>query len=219
MRTRAIRSAAGALVLTAGCRAPRAGRPVPPPGVPLALSSESSEYAPVLRVAARVRVAADSVVVALDSGFVLSPGQRAPGLPAVMRALRFTAILAAPRPPGASQAGAPGTAAGRNAWVVLAEGAPRPLADSLYVGVPHPLAPGRVAVARPPGLDPRRAFLMFRIEGDAVEIGRAGPAGGVRAGRVLRGGVRVYACAAANLDGGPDAGRTAALAAAYTAAC
>jgi hypothetical protein len=200
-----------------GCRGPRPAAPPAPAPLRVALSSAGSDYSPEVRALVRVRADGDSLRLEVDSGAVTAPGRPTPGLPAVMADLDVTAYLAVPRPPGSPEAGAAGAAPGGTAWVARAAAPARVRIDSLRLGVPHPLAGARFALPRP-AADAGRAYLVLGVTGAALELGR-GRDGVVRAGRVIYGGVRVYACAAANLDGRADSARAAALARAYTAAC
>jgi hypothetical protein len=202
----------------AGCRGGRpAAAPAPAP-LRLALSSAGSDYSPEVRALVRVRADGDSLRLEVDSGAVTAPGSPTPGLPAVMAGLEVTAVLAVPRPPGAPAVGAPGAAPGGTAWIARSVSPARVRIDSLRLGVPHPLAGARFALPRPAAGDAGAAFLALGVTGAALEMGR-GPDGVVRPGRVIHGGVRVYACAAATLDGRADSARAAALARSYTAAC
>jgi hypothetical protein len=218
-------AAAVALAVAPGCRPARhPAVPTPAAAPQQVLSSEGSDYTPVLWAAARVRLTPESVVVVLDSGRVLAPGQPMAGLPAarqpvVMSRLRLAPVLAVARRPGEPGADAPGGRPGGTAWVALAEGAPAPIADSLRVGQPRPVAAVRWAVARPAALDPAAAFLVLRVAGEALEVMGRAPDGGVLVAPSPRLRVRVYACSPAALDGRTDAARAAALAAGYTAEC
>ncbi len=173
------------------------------------LSSERSDYSPVVRLAVAVADAGDSVVVRVDSGMVVAPGAGRASV--VMRDLRIEALLVTSPPPAADVTRAP--------WAPLAASAPQPLADSLLLGVAEPLPPMRFVVARPPGLDPKRSWVIFRIVGDAITTPVRYADGTTVASRPVEGGVRVFACADRSLAGRLDRRRAAALAVAYLSVC
>lgn len=175
------------------------------------VSSTASDYSPVLRAQVAVEMAADSVVVRVDSGSLVAPGEAASRRGAVMRAITMEALLVGAPPKDHGPLPTP--------WTPIAVSAAQLAADSLSLGVSQPLRPIRFAIARPTSLDPRRAWLVFRIraDGEATPVHLAD--GTLLAGRRIVGGVRVFACADRNLSGRVDKRRAARLKRDYLAAC
>lgn len=186
--------------------APRTGKPSG-----YLVSSVASDYSPVLRAQVAVEMAGDTVVVRVDSGSLVAPGQGLSRRGAVMRAVTMEALLV--RAPDKSHGPLP------TPWTPLATSAAQLAADSLALGVAQPLHPLRFAIARPSTLDTRRAWLVFRIraDGEATPVHLAD--GTLLAGRRVAGGVRVFACADRNLGGRVDKRRAARLKRDYLAAC
>lgn len=175
------------------------------------VSSAASDYSPVLRAQVAVEMVGDTVVVRVDSGSLVAPGQAASGRRAVMRAITMEALLV----------GAPAKHHGPlpTPWTPIAISAAQLAADSLALGVSHPLPPIRFAIARPTSLDRRRAWLVFRIRADGETTPVHLADGTLLAGRRIIGGVRVFACADRDLSGRVDKRRAARLKKDYLAAC
>lgn len=181
-----------------------------------AVSSERSDYAPVVRLDVVTRVVGDSVRVDVRRGTVLSPAvEGAVVRGANLRVLSIAALLvAAPRDAGDSL----GTAR-EHPWSALAEGTAQPLADSLVPGVAQPVAPRRWVLPRAAGLDAGRTWIVFRITGDAATSAvRLADGGEIPAG-VRAGAVRVYACAERSVTGRRDRARARRMRESYTAGC
>lgn len=171
----------------------------------------TSDYSPAVELAATVTVGADdAVVVRVDSGIVVVPGELRPGSRPVMRGLTLTAIVAAP---------ARDTTGVAHPWEALAESAPAPLADSLRYGEQQRVDARTLAIPAPHGRLPGRAWLVFRVDGPAVSEPVRLASGEVLAGRLVPGGVRVFACADWNLDRRRDDQRARDLKKRYTGAC
>src|SRR5690348_2512863 len=164
------------------------------------VSSEASSYSPVVRLAIAVDTTADSIFVAIDSGFILAHGITRSG-GAAMRDLTLEAVVARKPQDHASSSKL------IEPWVVLAASQPLRLADSLLFEATERLTPLRLSLSRPAGLDLHESWLVFRIRGTAVtnriqlDDGRVIPA------EVRPGGVRVYACSQRNLAGTLDKDR------------
>lgn len=175
------------------------------------VSSTASDYSPALHAQVAVEIAADSVVVRVDSGSIVAPGEAASRRGAVMHAITMEALLV----------GAPAKDHGPlpTPWTPIATSDAIVVADSLALGVSQPLRPIRFAIARPTSLDRRRAWLVFRIraDGEATPVHLAD--GRLLAGRRVPGGVRVFPCADRNLSGRLDKRRAARLKKEYLAAC
>ena len=175
------------------------------------LSSERSEYSPTLRLAIAVADSGDSIVVRVDGGTVVAPGSVGGAPRVVMRNLHVQALVA--------RASTPVEGAPPEPWSPLAASESAPLADSLLLGIPRELGPMRFAIARPEGLDPRRAWLVFRIVGQAITTPVRYSDGTEVASRAVEGGVRVFACADRTLSGHLDRTRRKKLERAYLSAC
>jgi protein-S-isoprenylcysteine O-methyltransferase Ste14 len=175
------------------------------------VSSERSDYSPVVRLAIAVDTTADSIGIRIDGGTVLAPGDPSTRDVPIMRGLSIEGLLVtAPTGATADTTGAPPP------WTELAASAPALLADSLLLGVPREVGAMRLAVARPRALDPRRSWIVFRIRGAAVTTPVHMADGTVVPSRVIEDGVRVYACAERSLAGTLDRERARRLSEATT---
>lgn len=175
------------------------------------VSSIASDYSPVLRARVAVEIAGDSVVVRVDSGSLVAPGEAGSRRRAVMRAITMESLLVGE--PAKNHGPLP------TPWTPIAISAAQLVADSLALGVSQPLHPLRFAIARPASLDRRRAWLVFRIRADGETTPVHLADGTLLAGRRIVGGVRVFACADRNLSGRVDKRRAAGLKKDYLAAC
>ena len=147
----------------------------------------------------------------VDGGTVVAPGSVGGAPRVVMRNLRVQAILA--------EASRPVEGAPPEPWSPLAAAEPATLADSLLLGIPRELGAMRFAIARPEGLDPRRAWLVFRIVGQAVTTPVRFSDGTGLPSKAVDGGVRVFACSDRALSGHLDRTRRRKLEQAYLSAC
>jgi hypothetical protein len=185
-------------------------------GGPEIVSSERSDYTPVVRLQVATQAVGDSVLVDVERGSVLAVRPELMLAPPLMRDLRLTALLVAtPADVGDSAGAARGAP-----WSVVAEGRSAPLADSLVPGESQAVAPRRWVLRRPAGAPaPRRTWIVFRITGDAMTSAvRLADGGAVPAARVPDG-VRVYACAERDATGRRDRARARRQRASYGAAC
>ncbi len=181
------------------------------PPSPWNVSSVASDYSPAVELAARATVGADdAVVVQVDSGFVVVPGELRPGSHPVMRGLTLTALVVAP---------SPDTTGVAHPWEALAESAPVPFADSLRYGEQQRVSALTLVIPSPRDRLPERAWLVFRIDGPAVSEPVRLASGELLAGRLVPGGVRVFACADWNLDRQRDDERARAMKKHYNGAC
>ena len=193
------------LLATAACLPPRARRD-------FVVTSERSEYSPVVHLAVRVRLD-DSLRVHVDSGRILAPGIPSGRRTALMRDLVLEAVVAEPSPDGMREAGVPGS------WRARLTSAPRPLADSLVLG--EPVAVPAMSFTLPP-LGPRtsrRTWVMFRIRGNAVGTPVQLADGTTMPAQLMTDGVRVHACAERTVSGHVDRGRARRLHDDYLATC
>jgi hypothetical protein len=177
-----------------------------------AVSSERSDYSPVVRLDVRVALD-DSVRVTVGGGSVLAPGEPGARAAAIMRDLVVSALVVRATAEGDDTGGPP------RPWTSVAESAPHPLVDSLALGVARPVPPMRFVLERPPDLDPRRSWLVFRIRGATLTTPLTLADGTPVPVQTIRDGVRVYACAERSLAGRVDRGRARQLRAAYASAC
>ena len=183
-----------------------------PPARTYVVSSEASSYSPVVRLAITVDTTADSILIAIDSGSMLAHGiARSAG--AIMRDLTLEAIVAQKPPEHASSAKL------IEPWAVLATSSPYRLVDSLVFEQTVPLAPRRLSVRRPGGIDLHTMWLVFRIRGTALTNQIQLADGRVIPAEVRPGGVRVFACSERNLAGTLDKDRARRLARAYARSC
>lgn len=177
------------------------------------VSSERSEYSPVVQLAVRMRLA-DSLRVMVDSGRILAPGTPSVRAPrAIMHGLVLEAIVAEPSPDGMREPGVPG------AWRAVAASAPVPIADSLVLGVPLRL-PALVFTMRPLGpRTARRSWLIFRIRGDAMSTPVQLADGTTLPSAVMTDAIRVHACAERSVSGHLDRRRARRLRDDYLGTC
>ena len=201
------------VALLAACHNNRVA-PTPTAPTRLLLTSRGSDYSPETTLAVTVRVGVDSVMIGIDSGSIVAPGRVAAGGPALMKGLTLSVLLVT------TAAAAADTVKELPArWMPLASSGPRPVADSLHLGVPARLADLRFAIARPPGLDPATSWVVFRVDGDALVLPARLADGTLPPSLTIRGGVVGFVCAGRNLDGAPDANRTLRMSENYLAAC
>lgn len=175
------------------------------------VSSTASDYSPVLRAQVAVEIAGDTVMVRVDSGSLVAPGEAGSRREAVMRAITMEALLVGE--PAKNHGPLP------TPWTPIAISAAQVVADSLALGVSQPLHPIRFLIARPTSLDRRRAWLVFRIRADGETTPVHLADGTLLPGRRIVGGVRVFACADRNLIGRVNKRRAARLKRDYLAAC
>jgi hypothetical protein len=177
------------------------------------VSSEVSEYSPVVRLAVRLRLD-DSLRVLVDSGTLLAPGVVPPGRGrALMRDLVLEAVVAEVAPDGLREEGVPGT------WRARATSAPHPIADSLVVGTPVRVPALAFVLPAPEPAVARRAWVVFRIRGNAVGTPMTMADGTVIPATLMTDGVRVHACAERTLTGHLDKRRARRQRADYLATC
>ena len=176
------------------------------------VSSETSEYSPVVHLAVRVRVD-DSVRVTVDSGRLVAPGTSSGPGRALMRDLVLEALVAERSPDGMREPGVPG------AWRVVATAAAQPVADSVVVGVPVDVPRMQFVMPVTPALVARRAWIVFRVRGGAMSTPAVLADGTQLPSVLMEGGVRVHACAVRTLTGHLDRRRARRLAKDYLATC
>jgi hypothetical protein len=175
------------------------------------VSSLASEYSPVVSLAVKVRVA-DSVRVTVDSGSLLAPGD-SPGRTPIMHDLVLEALVAEKSPDGMREPGVPG------AWRVVSTSEPRPIADSVWVGRPVRVGPMSFTLPLSPAVSARRAWLVFRIRGNATSTEVTMVDGSRVPAVVMTDAVRVHACTARTLTGHLDRRRARNLAKDYLGTC
>lgn len=177
-----------------------------------AVSSERSDYSPVVRLDVRVAID-DSVRVTVGGGSVLAPGEPPANPTAVMRELTIAALVV--RAPGPDDdLGGPA-----RAWTSIVESPSQPLVDSLTLGAARAVGPLRFALERTADLDLARSWLAFRIHGATLTTPVTMADGTVVPVRLVRDGVRVYACAERDLTGKVNRERRERLRESYGAVC
>ena len=181
------------------------------------VSSERSDYSPVVRLAVSVPAPpsdgeTDDIDVVIDSAIVTAPGTIAADTAPVMRNLFISALLAT-APSGAKDRKGP-----PEPWHAIAESNKVPLVDALRLGEPRATGGVRLHIAAPT-FDPSRTWLVFRITAGVMTQEVRLADGTVIPPRLVESGVRVFACADWTLAGVVDRRRAKALARAYTAAC
>lgn len=182
------------------------------------VSSERSDYSPVLRLAVAIDSLAarpDSLVVRVDSGVVTAPGELRPGSRPIMRGLAIVAVLAVP---GAA-VDTTGPRRALRPWRAIAASEPQPFVDSLRYGEAQPVRALRFILPRPDSADAARAFVLFRVQGGSVAEPVRMANGSVAPARTFVGGVTVFACPTWNVSGRIDRERARTLAKHYGAGC
>ena len=176
------------------------------------VSSVTSEYSPVINLAVRVRVD-DSIRVTVDSGRLLAPGYASRRRSPLMRDLVLEALVAERSPDGMREPGVPGT------WRTAATSEPQSIADSVFVGEPVPVRPLRFVFPLTSTFSARRAWLVFRVRGNAIGTPVTMADGTQVPSQLMADGVRVHACAVRTLTGHLDRRRARRLAKDYLATC
>lgn len=201
------------LFLVTGCALGRR------PAGTLSLSSEGSDYSPVVRLVVAIvppvgaRNSMAPLVVRVDSGAVHAPGELLPESRPIMRTLRVSALLAdfaGERPSGA------GTAP---PWREVARSAPQPLVDSLRYGERVALSSMTFTIPSPNRDSAAANGIVFEITGRAVATPVQLEDGTFLPVRDDAEGIRVYACSPFRLDGHIDRRRAKALRANYVSVC
>lgn len=172
------------------------------------VSSERSDYSPVVRLHITVDTTPHSVAVSVDSGFVLTPGTAVRRRP-VMADLKLQALLVEQSDGLSDSLGKP--------WAQVSASPVQYVTDSLWLGVPHRLP--RLSFDLPLPSRPQNTdrWLVFRATGTAVTT-QASLADG-RAVPTRAAGVRVFACSDRSLSGVREPTRAKQLASRYTAVC
>ena len=199
----------------AGCRA------TAHVGAGMNVSSETSEYSPMIRLAVRTPIVTDSlaregtaIVVRVDSSVVTAHGSPAPGALVAMKELRISALLAAFPKAGAQ----PGSLA--HPWRELARSEDQHLADSLRYGerssVPSmtfviPVRKNELKTAN---------SVVFEITGIAMSTPVRLATGELRTGGMMgKGSIRVFACSIFRLNGSIDKSREISMGIQYVGVC
>ena len=193
-----------ALSVIVGC-----ARPVleSPPATCPGICSEGSTYAPTMRLLVTMTGGVGSLAVTLDSGIVRIPGSGTEG-PSLMEHLFIRAFVAVALDPGEANS------VREHAWRALAWSDSVPLADALRYGESRSVPRHVFHMVWSGAQAPSDAWLGFSITGDAVN-----PRARTPSQRLIRGGVRVFACDPRQLSGIPDASRVARLRDSYSAVC
>lgn len=180
------------------------------------VSSESSDYSPAVSLALSMRdlrIRADSIIVAIDSGRISAPGAKGTVSAAVMSDLYMTAILATTNMDSSSESRV------KAPWLALALSDSLPVATSLPLGEQRQIHDLRFALPRPANFDSTKTWLAFRITGSTVSSPIRLADGTLLPESSRRANIRVYACSDWMLNGYVDKGRKRLLATAYGAGC
>jgi hypothetical protein len=203
----AMRSAIGVLLVACAAGCASAAQPVSG----LIVSSEASDYSPTVRLAVSLSTADvagdESLVGTVDSATIYTAETAVPDTASIMKDLYLTALVAS------RQRTTSGTAP---RWQELARSDSIRLADALRLGEARHVRGLRLVIPNTSGLNPRAAWLVFRITGAVILRDRVGDS---VVARTIPHGIRVFACAAWNLAGHRDKRIEAALARQYNAAC
>jgi hypothetical protein len=188
------------------------------------VTSDSSLYTPVTRFRARVDVHPERLVVIVDSTTVAVPGEAIPGAPPLMSDLYLSAIVAVADSTSRSvvsriEGNSRHSMADRRGWTPLAASDSVLLVPELRYGETASLPTIALTIPGAFTNDPRTLWLIFRIDGNTVELSAPLHAGGAVQRRDLPGGVRVYACGDRDLLGQLDPMRARALKHAYGIGC
>lgn len=173
------------------------------------ICSEGSTYSPTLRLFVTTTLSADALVVHLDSGIVRVPGAATSSdSPPLMEHLYLRAFVAVDLDSSAA------LAVREHAWRAIAWSDSIPLAGQMRYGevgtIPTETLRLTLTATRPLSQE----WLGFAVTGDAVNSRTATPAQ-----RLIRSGVRVYACDQSQLNGSQNVSRTVRLQSEYSGAC
>lgn len=180
---------------------------------PVLMSSEQSDYSPVVRLFGVVVAEPDSIRIVVDSGRLIVPGNKMHQAPATMRDLYITAMIALP---GASQDTEQGLL---RPWRAVAESDSVVLADSLYRGDTTAIPHMAFSIRRQPEFNAQRGWVMFRVSGAAITLPARLVNGPLLPSQIVPGGVRVFVCSERSIAGRSDAARSARMQASYSSAC
>ncbi len=117
------------------------------------LSSIGSLYSPAARVWIQTRVSGSEVIVSVDSGTIVVPGQQIVSARPAVTAVSLRAVLAR---------------TSRPKWNAVSSSASRSVADTLRFGESRSLRPFVLQLALPAGVRPEDVWLVLVIEGNAL---------------------------------------------------
>ncbi len=195
-------------------------RTAPVPQIGYWISSDASQYSPV--VAFRVLVTRDvnRLHIAIDTGTLTVPGDFAAPAPVAITDLYLTAYIATHNVGPLALALLPDSLRfpDRRGWRAVTSSDSVPLAPELSFGERRSIDHLQLTLAVPPGTDPS-AWLVFRISGKVVDHRlKFEPRGALRVGQ-LGSTTRVYACSDRDLRGEVDTARSNGLRRAYGLLC
>lgn len=178
------------------------------------ISSERSDYAPTARLAialAPLSMNGDSVDIVIDSGSLAVPGDAAGGEGGHMFNVYLAALVVTPVQRRKNES-LP------NPWEAVAQSDSQLVVASIPRGERRAIGARRFRVARPQGLDPAKAWVVFRLTGSVIPrtakvIGQ--PTSSPPQARRFR----VYACADWNLTAQIDRKRAKVMNVSYLTAC
>ena len=178
------------------------------------VTSDRSDYSPTAQLAVAVgplNAHGDTVEIVVDSGSLAVPGEGG-GDAGAMYNVHVAALVV-------TRATAPKGNALPRPWLALAESDSQLVLASIARGERRAIGPLRLRVVRPASVDPRDAWVVFRITG--IVIPKIARMEGQRLGPTMPGaqGFRVYACADWNLSGRIDRRRAKVMQTSYLKAC
>jgi hypothetical protein len=183
------------------------------------ISSEKSDYSPVMSLMAQVRVS-DSVRVSVSRVTLLAPGSVYEGMGAITGTLNMQALLVTAVPNANVAGNNDRTRNGVNKpWMERSASQSIPVADSLHMGIPRSLRDLHFALPLAARIDLKGSWLVFRIYGATVSSAIHMADGTVFPAKVDENGIRVFACATQNLNGVMDKVRAEQLKTAYNEWC
>ena len=201
-------------VVVAGCVRTA---PVPQPGY--WVSSDASQYSPVVRFRVVSSIVGSQVRVVIDSGVVSVPGVLTPESPRVMNNLYLTAYVAVANVgPMAKATGDSVQYADRRGWRAVATSDSLPFIDHLRYGEQRPISDIHLTMSTA-SIPDGPLWLVFRISANVVDLRlRFDPRGALTVGPPGSR-VRVYACSDRDLSGQADSVRSNAMRRAYGLLC
>ncbi len=150
-----------------------------------------------------------------DVSFDVAPGEVFEGATASTGVIEMQALVASANPSAEGGAATSDRNGTLKPWMERSASQSVAVADALVMGVPQTSGPVQFSLSLPPGLDPAKSWLVFRLTGPAKAMA-ARMADGSAPPEIKLPAIRVFACAVQNLDGNPDKARAKVMADAYS---
>jgi hypothetical protein len=204
--------------LAGGASACARSAPQPPSGY--WVSSDSSQYSPVVRVHIVASQGAGGYDVVLDTGTVEVPGVLAAASPVMMHDLYITAYVATPNAaPVGLVRDDPAQFADRRGWRAVAQSDSVLLASQLRFGEERTVPLLRLRLVNAPTTD-HSHWLVLGVSGQSVDLRIPfDESSGLRPGGPGIRRLQVYACSDRDLDGQIDTARSKGMRRAYGLLC